>query len=169
MKTKINLNISDERWNDRLPDAAALSDNIFHTVLNRLEPDILLEKDEILLNLELGNDDEIQALNRQFRQQDKPTNVLSFANIDDDDFYDELPDMKKVELGDIIIALETMEKQSIEQEVSFKDHFAHIFVHGILHLLGYDHMEEEERMEMEHLEKILLAEMGIADPYAEKD
>ena len=132
MKTTLNLNIGDKNWDDRLPDAAAVSENVFQTVINRLKPEFLQGKKEVGLNVELGGDEEIQALNRQFRNLDKPTNVLSFANIDDDDFFD-------------------------------------ILVHGILHLLGYDHTEEEERKEMEALETRLLAEFNIADPYGEKE
>ena len=169
MKTTLNLNIGDKNWDDRLPDAAAVSENVFQTVINRLEPEFLQGKKEVGLNVELGGDEEIQALNRQFRNLDKPTNVLSFANIDDDDFFDALPEMTEVELGDIIIAFETMAAQSAELETDFKEHYIHILVHGILHLLGYDHMEEEERKEMEALETRLLAEFNIADPYGEKE
>ena len=169
MKTTLNLNIGDKNWDDRLPDAAAVSENVFQTVINRLKPEFLQGKKEVGLNVELGGDEEIQALNRQFRNLDKPTNVLSFANIDDDDFFDALPEMTEVELGDIIIAFETMAAQSAELEIGFKEHYIHILVHGILHLLGYDHTEEEERKEMEALETRLLAEFNIADPYGEKE
>lgn len=169
MKTTLNLNIGDKNWDDRLPDAAAVSENVFQTVINRLNPEFLQGKKEVGLNVELGGDEEIQALNRQFRNLDKPTNVLSFANIDDDDFFDALTEMTEVELGDIIIAFETMAAQSAELEIGFKEHYIHILVHGILHLLGYDHTEEEERKEMEALETRLLAEFNIADPYGEKE
>ena len=169
MRTTLNLNIGDKNWDDRLPDAAAVSENVFQTVINRLKPEFLQGKKEVGLNVELGGDEEIQALNRQFRNLDKPTNVLSFANIDDDDFFDALPEMTEVELGDIIIAFETMAAQSAELEIGFKEHYIHILVHGILHLLGYDHTEEEERKEMEALETRLLAEFNIADPYGEKE
>ena len=78
MKTTLNLNIGDKNWDDRLPDAAAVSENVFQTVINRLKPEFLQGKKEVGLNVELGGDEEIQALNRQFRNLDKPTNVLSF-------------------------------------------------------------------------------------------
>ena len=150
MKTTLNLNIGDKNWDDRLPDAAAVSENVFQTVINRLNPEFLQGKKEVGLNVELGGDEEIQALN-------------------DDDFFDALPEMTEVELGDIIIAFETMAAQSAELEIGFKEHYIHILVHGILHLLGYDHTEEEERKEMEALETRLLAEFNIADPYGEKE
>ncbi len=169
MKTTLNLNLGDNNWNDGLPDAAALSAKIFQTVIERLDPKFLQNKKDISLNLELSNDNAIQTLNRQFRHLDKPTNVLSFANIDDDDFFNTLPEMSEVELGDIIIAYETISAQSKDQEIDFRAHYIHILVHGILHLLGYDHQEEEEQKEMEALETMLLAEMGIADPYAQDE
>ena len=169
MKTTLNLNISEDKWNERLPDAAALSADVFTKVINTLKPELLEGKDEVLINVELGNDAEIQELNKQFRNLDKPTNVLSFANIDDDEFYDSLSEMREVELGDIIIALETMSAQSQDQEITLKAHFIHILVHGILHLLGYDHMEEDERLEMEGLEIKLLELFGIENPYAESE
>ncbi len=168
MKTTLNLNINDDRWAQALPEASALSEKVFSTVINTLAPEFLEGKNEVSVNIELGNDNEIQKLNQEFRNLDKPTNILSFANIDDDDFLDSLPEMKDVELGDIIVALETLSNQSIEQQVSFKDHYIHILVHGFLHLLGYDHMEEDERREMEALEIKLLALLGVADPYNEE-
>lgn len=168
MKTTLNLNINDDRWIERLPDSAALSEKVFTTVINTLTPQLLDGKKEVSVNVELGNDEEIQKLNREFRNLDKPTNVLSFANIDDDDFFDSIPDMEEVELGDIIIALETMDNQSAEQQITFKDHYIHILIHGFLHLLGYDHMEEDERLEMEALEVKLLAMFDVANPYSEE-
>lgn len=168
MKTTINLTLGDENWNSRMPDAAALSAAVFEKVIAELKPGFLDGKSEVCINLELGNDEEIRCLNREFRQIDKPTNILSFANLDDDDFFETLPQTEEVELGDIIIALETMENQSLEQEIGFNDHYVHILIHGILHLLGYDHIEEAERLEMEALETRLLHGFGIADPYEEK-
>ncbi len=167
MKTTLNLNIGENSWERVLPDAAPLSEKVFQTVIDKLSPEFLQGKKSVSLNLELGSDDEIRTLNHRFRNLDKPTNVLSFANLDDDDFYDELPEMEEVELGDIIIAAETMLAQSEEQGISLRDHYVHILIHGILHLLGYDHMEEDERKEMEEKETALLAVFGIADPYKE--
>lgn len=168
MQTTLNINIADKRWSDRLPQCEEVSPFAFQKVIEHLSPKILAAKSEVSINLELSSDAEIQVLNREFRNMDKPTNVLSFANVDDDDFYNQLPQMSEVELGDIIIALETIEKESSELEISLSDHYHHILVHGILHLLGYDHIEEDERLEMEALETSLLADFGIANPYEEQ-
>jgi probable rRNA maturation factor len=72
-------------------------------------------------------------------------------------------------LGDIILARETLEREAAEQGVSFEDHFTHLVVHGFLHLLGYDHMDDDEALAMEGLETQILASLGVADPYAETD
>ena len=103
--------------------------------------------------IQLSNDDEVQALNARFRGKDKPTNVLSF------------PDGEDGRLGDIILAYETIAREATEQHKRFKDHLAHLVVHGVLHLQGYDHETERDANRMEDKERMLLAAMGIADPY----
>ena len=81
MKTTLNLNIGDKNWDDQLPDAAAVSENVFQTVINRLKPEFLQGKKEVGLNVELGGDEEIQALNRQFRNLDKPTTCFPLPTL----------------------------------------------------------------------------------------
>lgn len=111
----------------------------------------------------LTSDDNIQELNRDYRGKDSPTNVLSFPMFDD---FDSMPQIEDaLELGDIILAYETIEREAEEQEKTLRDHVAHLFVHGFLHLCGYDHMTEEERHEMEDLEKEIMDELGLPDPY----
>src|SRR5690606_39912664 len=89
------------------------------------------------LSMVLTDDAEQQLLNRDWRGIDKPTNVLSFPQIEPFAPLDGL-------LGDIILARETLEREAVEQGVSFEDHFTHLVVHGFLHILGYDHMDDEE-------------------------
>ena len=98
---------------------------------------------------------------------DKPTNVLSFANIDGEDFEDILEKQTDIELGDIIISFERLKAESEELDVPFEDHFKHLLAHGILHILGYDHMIDEERLEMEKIEIDILSQLGVPDPYQE--
>ncbi len=99
------------------------------------------------------DDASIRDMNHQFRGKDAPTNVLSF------------PSDEEEELGDIILAYETIEKEAAEQRKSFDNHLTHLLIHGILHLLGYDHSEEDEARDMESLEIRILAKLDIANPY----
>lgn len=108
----------------------------------------------------LTDDAEQRELNRQWRGFDKSTNVLSFPQIEPFAPVSGL-------LGDITLARETVEKEAEEMGISFEAHFTHLVVHGFLHLLGYDHIEEEDAEEMEGLETEILATLGIADPYAD--
>ncbi len=113
--------------------------------------------------IRLTTDAELQALNNQFRGIDKPTNVLSFAALDDDAPL--FPEDGPLTLGDIAVAAETIQREALAQGKTVQDHLAHMVVHGVLHLLGYDHEEEAEAEEMESLEREILAMQGIADPY----
>ena len=114
------------------------------------------------VSLVLADDAMVQELNRDWRGKDKPTNVLSLPG--EDDFP--VPDAPRL-LGDIVLAQETVAREALEQSKSFNHHLSHLVVHGMLHLLGYDHIEDDEAEEMEALEIELLAGMGIADPYGD--
>ena len=114
------------------------------------------------LSVVLTDDAEQQGLNRDWRGIDKSTNVLSFPQIEP---FGPVSGI----LGDIILARETLEREAQEQGVSFEDHFTHLMVHGFLHILGYDHMDDDEALVMEGLETQILASLGVADPYAETD
>lgn len=112
----------------------------------------------------LANDDLVQVLNREYRGKDKPTNVLSFAAMD---AGGPVPDGASVPIGDVIVSYQTIEREAAEQEKFFKDHFTHMVVHGTLHLLGYDHENEDEANIMEALEIRILERMNIQNPYAD--
>ena len=112
------------------------------------------------VSIVLTDDAEQRELNRQWRGIDKPTNVLSFPQIAPFGPVSGL-------VGDIILARETLEREAAEMGVSFDDHFTHLLVHGFLHLLGYDHIQDDEALVMEGLETKILATLGVADPYAE--
>ncbi|MEL6947124.1 MAG: rRNA maturation RNase YbeY [Pseudomonadota bacterium] len=107
----------------------------------------------------LADDAAVQALNARWRGQDKPTNVLSFAANDADAPQSPL-------LGDIVLALETVLREARAQNKTASHHLAHLSVHGFLHLLGHDHLNDEEAETMEAKERAILADLGIADPYA---
>ena len=110
------------------------------------------------VSIVLCDDAFIQTLNRTWRGKDRPTNVLSFPTAD----VDRGP---AAMLGDIVIAYETCVREAAEEGIMVADHLAHLFVHGFLHLLGYDHEVDEEADAMEQLEALSLAAIGIASPY----
>ena len=112
------------------------------------------------LSIVLADDAEQQVLNRDWRGIDKTTNVLSFPQIEPFGPVSGL-------LGDIILARETLVREAEELGVSFEDHFTHLVVHGFLHLLGYDHIDDAEALVMEGLETQILASLGVADPYSD--
>lgn len=112
------------------------------------------------LSIMLTDDAEQQELNKQWRGLDKPTNVLSFPQIEPFGPVEGL-------VGDIVLARETLEREALEQGLPFDHHFTHLVVHGFLHILGYDHIEENEAVAMEALETRVLTALGIPDPYHE--
>lgn len=118
------------------------------------------------IGLLLTSDDEVQTLNAKFRNQAKPTNVLSFPAEADE--FDELfaEEDEDAYLGDIAMAYQTLMREADEQKKSIKNHFIHLLIHSILHLLGYDHIEDEDATEMEQLEIQLLATINIENPYS---
>ncbi|WP_028387696.1 rRNA maturation RNase YbeY [Legionella fairfieldensis] len=116
------------------------------------------------LTLRLVDEKEIIQLNRQYRQQNKPTNVLAFPSV--------IPDIITLEyplLGDVIICPSVLEKESLQLGKPLTEHWAHIVIHGVLHLLGYDHIKESDAEIMQALEIKLLAELGFANPYHLED
>lgn len=117
---------------------------------------VTLERERRMLSLCLADDDAVRRLNAQFRGKDKPTNVLSFP----------APPGFGSELGDVVLAFETVAREAAEQGKPFADHARHLIVHGILHLLGMDHEDGREAEAMEAKERAILARLGIPDPYA---
>ncbi len=124
----------------------------------------------IEISIRLTSDVEVQTLNRQYRQQDKPTNVLSFPMVQPD-LIETLAntDDGEVLLGDIALAHETCAREAVERGVSTKDHATHLIVHGVLHLLGYDHMTDSEGEAMEAIERDVMASLSLHDPYPIQD
>lgn len=112
----------------------------------------------------LSDDAAVQGLNRDYRGKDKPTNVLSFAAQEGDM---PTPDGAPILLGDIVIALETLSRESADEGKATADHLSHLVVHGMLHLLGYDHQTDAEADEMESLEVRILQGLDIKNPYGE--
>ena len=124
----------------------------------------------IEISIRLTSDAEVQALNLQYRKHDKPTNVLSFPMVQPDlinTFAN--TDDGEVLLGDIVLAYETCAREALERGVSIEDHATHLIVHGVLHLLGYDHMTDADAEAMEAIEQSVMATLGLHDPYPIQD
>ena len=123
-----------------------------------------LKKKHLNLSVLLTNDKDIASINYKFRNKNKPTNILSFAsplyftrNYNHTD--------KKVHLGDIVISMERIFHEANSNKISFHNHFIHIFMHGILHILGYDHQTDFDKKKMERKEISILKHLGISSPY----
>ena len=122
------------------------------------------------ISVRLTDDDEVRILNRDYRHKDKPTNVLSFPMVQRD-LLDGLAnsDDGEVLLGDIVLALGVCAREAAEKRVATETHATHLIVHGLLHLLGYDHEGEAEAEAMEAIERTALAALGLDDPYVVRE
>jgi probable rRNA maturation factor len=131
----------------------------------------LAELDAVVeISVRLTSDAEVQTLNRQYRQKDKPTNVLSFPMVQPDLLASLAnSDDGEILLGDIALAHETCAREAEERGVTLEAHAAHLIVHGTLHLLGHDHMNDAEAEAMEAIERDAMASLGLHDPYAIED
>lgn len=169
----LNIALEELGWQRALPDLQKLSQQImehcFAYVKDHEDIDFLEFGKPIAINLSLNNDAAVKSLNATFRQMDKPTNVLSFANIDSETFEQDIHLFDTIELGDIIIALETMEREAKEKNISLHNHYCHLLTHGFLHLLGFDHTEDNEADYMEKFEICILETLSISNPYQELD
>ena len=112
------------------------------------------------LAIRIVDSKEGRALNRHYRGRDYATNVLSFP-------YEPMPGDHSGLLGDLVICAPVVAREAREQRKETRDHFAHMTIHGVLHLLGYDHESDADALRMESLETRILASLGVADPYAE--
>ena len=145
------------------PDAEA----VIHRAIAAAAETVHAESGEAELAVMLTDDAGIRTLNKNWRGQDKPTNVLSFPALQPTGGQpsDNGPRM----LGDIAIAWETTRREADDEQKPFDHHLSHLAVHGFLHLVGYDHENDVDAEAMEHLERDILAALGIADPYADQD
>jgi probable rRNA maturation factor len=134
----------------------------------RLVPELANER--LTASLLFTSDEEIHVLNRQWRGKDKPTNVLSFPMLAQDQLAVLSPDGPPEMLGDLALACETCTREAAEKGGSIEDHASHLIVHGLLHLAGHDHETGEAEAEaMEALETRILALIGISDPYGDRN
>ncbi len=157
---------NDAAW----PDAADFAQNIPGIVAASIRRTPFAELSNspvhIDFSIRLTDDATVQKLNLESRGVDGPTNVLAFQFLDARQLAG-LAEAPGATLGDIALAGETIAREADDQQKSFADHATHLVVHGLLHLLGYDHQQESEAEAMEQIERDILATLGIADPYAD--
>lgn len=140
-----------------------LIDDIFKKLLALLVCNFEL-KTIVEISVIFTNDYDIKKINKKYRNINLPTNVLSFP-IYETEFFKELITNRYLFIGDIILSLDTIIKESVEQNKNFLDHLAHLITHSILHLFGFDHIELEDAEKMEYLEIELLKQFNITNPY----
>ena len=121
------------------------------------------------VSVQCANDNHIQALNNDYREKDKPTNVLSFPGLDwktpGKVLETKLFEGQEALLGDIVLSIETIISEAKEQNKKPDDHLTHLTIHSVLHLLGFDHVDDDEAEVMEHLEITIMKKLGLSNPY----
>lgn len=145
------------------PEANAIIARAIGAAARAVEADVAGRELAVMLSDDAG----LRALNKDFRGIDKPTNVLSFPCAARQGGRG--PRKAPLSLGDIAIAYESVAREAAEAHAPFAHHLSHLVVHGFLHLVGYDHDTDDTAEAMEHLETKILAQLGIADPYSDRD
>ena len=134
------------------------------------EVESALANPRLTASLLFTSDEEVHALNREWRGKDRPTNVLSFPMLEREDLLALAPEGPPEMLGDLALAHETCAREAAEKGITLVDHATHLLIHGFLHLAGHDHVDSDEQAEaMEALEIAALAKLGIADPYGDRN
>ena len=156
---------ADEEWDssigwDALAERAALS-----AIAQSAFPQLATAGRTVELSVRLTDDAEVRALNSQWRGKDKPTNVLSFPLAEPEELQAGGSDGPELMLGDIVLAHGICSAEAADKAIPIEQHAAHLIVHGTLHLLGYDHHDDDSAADMEARETQALARLGIADPY----
>lgn len=155
MTVRYDVAINADGWQSE-HSLRMLVDRVLEATLHALEFDDVDSE----LSLVFTDDANIRTINAKWRHIDKATNVLSFPA-----FPIQPGQRPGPILGDVVIARETVQREAQEENKSFDDHLSHLIVHGLLHLTGYDHQNDDEAEQMESLERKILASLGISDPY----
>lgn len=162
---EVAISLQDAAWGEELEDLEEMAQRSIETALRCLgdaAPEYALQG-AVEVSLLFADDAAVAELNEAYRGRQGPTNVLSFPNMEQTGAPVGQPRL----LGDVVLARQTVLREATAQGKSPAAHTTHLLVHGLLHLLGYDHEGESEAAEMEALETAILAELGLPDPYAE--
>lgn len=155
----VDVDVRDGDWSSVAADTTDFCEDILLAVWHRMAPDERLHEVSVVL----ADDVLLQQLNKQYRGKDAPTNVLSFSSELADDGM--IPEGEPRPLGDIVLSWDTLSREASDLNIGMRDHFTHLLVHGMLHLLGFDHEDDKDATEMETCEVQILSDMGIANPY----
>lgn len=159
----LDLFIKEKKWKEYCLIKKDDIEQLILFILNHLNIEKVLEKIEC--SIFLTDDKDIQNYNKRFRNKNYPTNTLSFPseNVTPTGKVKHLDGY--IHLGDIIFSIETVSREAIEQRKNFYDHFYHLLLHSFLHLLGYEHEVEKDRLSMEEIEIKILSQLNITNPY----
>ena len=156
---------SDEEWDSSTDWSLLVRKAAEAAVAESAFPQLAENGRAVELSVRLTSDEDVRALNAHWRGQDKPTNVLSFPMSEQYELEQADEDGPELMLGDIVLAKGVCEREAAEMEIPFERHATHLLVHGTLHLLGYDHGDDQDAADMEGREVRALARLGIDDPY----
>jgi probable rRNA maturation factor len=156
---------SDEEWDSSTDWSLLVRRAAESAVAESAFPQLASGPRPVEISVRLTSDDQVRALNAEWRGKDKPTNVLSFPLAGPGELESEGAEGLELMLGDIVLARGVCEREAAEKAIPVEAHATHLLVHGTLHLLGYDHNDAVEAAEMESREIRALARLGIADPY----
>jgi probable rRNA maturation factor len=159
---------SDPEWDSRIGWDSLVRKAAEAAIAESAFPQLTALQRPVELSVRLAGDDEVRTLNAEWRGKNKPTNVLSFPQLDAAELDRIGGEGPEVMLGDLVLAREVCQREAAEKAVPLEDHAAHLVVHGTLHLLGYDHQDDRSAQDMESREVRALARLGIADPYGDR-
>ena len=151
----LSIEVADARWDAAIGANVGLANAAIEALLAAVDTECTGE-----VSILLADDARLRKLNASFRDKDRPTNVLAFPDGSDVDGV--------CHIGDIALSLDRLSAEAEAGGVSLEHHFLHLLVHGVLHLLGYDHMTDVDAAEMEALEVEILADLGVDNPYGEE-
>lgn len=160
---------ADPEWDSSIDWANLARSAATSAIAESAFPQLTAAARPIELSIRLAGDDEVHALNKEWREKDKPTNVLSFPMAEADELDAAETPGPELMLGDIILAHGVCVSEAADKQIPLDQHAVHLMVHGTLHLLGYDHMDDDSATDMEARETRALARIGIADPYGDRN
>lgn len=170
IRLSLDIDVADRRWPKLFPKMKTKVEIAGAYAFLRAKRPAALKNRRLSIGIILTTDRNVRALNRLYRGKDAATNVLSFPQLAFPDItardLKPFPVKESIPLGDVILALETVKREAKAEKKTVEAHTLHLVAHGVLHLLGYDHMRRKDAKTMENLESDIMAALGYADPYA---